>query len=78
MVEDRVTHQAHETMLGGIKGVAIGAAVGGIAAVLLSWILDELMRSGSGGFALHFIAGASFGGLVGFFLGAIRRSRLAG
>ena len=77
-MEDRVTHQAHETMLGGIKGVAIGAAAGGVLAVLLASILDGLLRSGSGGYALHFIAGAALGGLAGFFFGAVRRSRLAG
>lgn len=76
-MEDRVTHQAHETMLGGIKGIAVGAAAGGVVAVLLATILDGLLRAGSGGSALHFIAGAAFGGLVGFFFCAVRRSRLA-
>jgi hypothetical protein len=62
---------ARATYSGGIHGFAIGAVAGALVAVLISAVF-AWFDLGEGGPGLHAMAGAGFGGLVGFMLGALK------
>ena len=59
------------TFRGGLHGFATGAVAGAVVAGLIG-LLFAWLNLGEGGPGLHMMAGAAFGGLVGFMVGAIR------
>ena len=59
------------TYRGGFRGFVTGALVGAVMAALLG-VLFAYFDIGAGGPGLHVMAGAAFGGLVGFMVGALR------
>jgi hypothetical protein len=59
------------TYRGGFKGFVMGAVAGAIVAGLIALVFAKL-QVGAGGPGMHMMAGAAFGGLVGFMVGAIR------
>jgi hypothetical protein len=59
------------TCHGGLRGLVTGAVAGGVIAGLLG-LLFAYLDFGEGGPGLQVMAGAGFGGLLGFMVGAIR------
>jgi hypothetical protein len=62
------------TYSGGMRGFIIGAIAGALVASLLS-VLFAMLNFGEGGPGMHAMAGAGFGGLVGFMVGIISARR---
>jgi hypothetical protein len=67
---DTIT-DSRATYRGGFKGFVTGAVAGAVIAGLIA-LLFSYLDFGNGGPGLHMMAGAAFGGLVGFMVGAIR------
>lgn len=67
---DTIT-DSRATYRGGFKGFVTGAVAGAVVAGLLG-LLFAYLDMGAGGPGLHVMAGAAFGGLVGFMIGGIR------
>jgi len=71
------TRVDHSTALyhGGIRGAIIGAIAGGVLALVVTWIMDFVMRSGSGGPGMHVLAGAAIGAFIGWFVSILMLRR---
>jgi hypothetical protein len=67
-------NDSRATYSGGLRGFLIGAVIGAVVASLLG-VIFAMLNFGEGGPGMHAMAGAAFGGLVGFMVGILSARR---